>query len=88
MPVSYERFTSEPEGAFRDICDWLGEPFDADAIREKAPQPGRWQGDPYLWAEIVTTTKKWEEFVTAEEAAEVQHRLAPVMKALNYSPKE
>ena len=84
MPVSYEHFTSEPESSLRDICDWLGEPFEADLVREQAPQPGRWQGDPHLWTEIVPTTKKWEEFVTAAEAAEVQRRLAPLMNALDY----
>jgi hypothetical protein len=87
MLVSYERFTSDPESSFREICDWLCEPFEPGAVKEDAPQPGAWRGDPLLWAEIVPTTKRWEEFVTPEEADQIQRRLSSIMTAFGYEPK-
>jgi hypothetical protein len=85
--VSYERFTSDPESSFREMCDWLDEPFEPSALKEDAPQPGRWRGDPQLWAEIVPTTKAWKEFVTPDEADEIQQRLRLIMTAFGYRPK-
>jgi hypothetical protein len=85
--VSYERFTSDPNSTFQRICDWLGEPFEPDAVKEEAPEPGRWRGDPQLWAGIVPTTKTWEEFVTSEEATEIERRLKSIMRAFDYQLK-
>jgi hypothetical protein len=85
--VSYERFTSDPNSSFQRICDWLGEPFEPDAVEEDAPEPGRWQGDPQLWAGIVTTTKDWQEFVSSEEAVVIQQRLQGIMRAFDYQTR-
>jgi Sulfotransferase family len=84
--VSYERFTSAPEVAFADVCRFLGEPVEPEAVREPRPDVGRWRGDPHLWGEIVPTTKDWRDFVTATEMSELQERLAPPMRALGYAP--
>ncbi len=88
MMLSYRRFTESPERAFADVCGFLGEPADPAAVREDRPEPGRWAGDPHLWAEIVPVTKDWRDHVSREEVAIVQDRLRHLMTALGYDPYE
>jgi hypothetical protein len=82
--VSYERFTSDPSGSFRDICRFLDEPFESSALVENSPDPHRWRGDPYLWGPIVTMTKRWTDHVSESEASSIEARLAPIMNRLGY----
>jgi hypothetical protein len=84
--VRYERFTADPRGTFAEICAFLEEPFDAEAVVERDPSFGRWQGDPHLWAGIVQTTKDWRDHVTPEEARSIEAALAEEMAVLGYAP--
>jgi hypothetical protein len=86
MLVAYEAFTAAPEPTFRRVCEFLGEPPAPEAVDEPDPDPSRWRGDPHLWGEIVPTTKRWQDFLTPEEAAALQERLGRVMAALGYEP--
>jgi hypothetical protein len=84
MLVRYESFTRQPAEVFAAVCDFVGEQFEATAVREPQPQPGRWRGDPHLWGEIAVKTKDWRTLVSAEEASTLQRNLAPTMDRLGY----
>ena len=84
--VRYEAFTTDPAGTFAQICAFLDEPFEADAVEEPNPEHGRWRGDPYLWDRIAVVTKDWRDHLTAAEARSIQDRLADVMDELAYEP--
>jgi hypothetical protein len=83
--LRYETFTSHPELELKGICDFLGEPFDDEMTMEREPHPGRWRGDPLLWAEIVPFTKDWRSHRRGEAEA-IQAKLAGVMRRLDYAP--
>ncbi len=84
--VRYETFTADPADAFREVCAFLGEPFEEAAILESRPDPDRWPVDPHLWGEIVARTKDWRDHIGVGEAAAVQRTLAPTMRRLGYEP--
>jgi Sulfotransferase family len=87
LMVRYEHFTTEPQAEFRRTCEFLGEPFEPDAVEERNPQPNRWWGDPHLWGEIVPSTKRWWDYMSEFEANSIQDRLASTMRALGYEPR-
>jgi hypothetical protein len=84
--VRYESFVDDPATAFRDICAFLGEPFEVQAVEETRPDLDRWPVDPHLWGAIVPSTKEWRDHISAEEAAVVQEHTASIMQRLRYSP--
>lgn len=84
--IRYEDFTRDPSGQLRDICEFLEEPYEAEAVQEPRPDLNRWRGDPHLWGEIVPVTKNWRDYVSAEEAHVIQTALSQVMKRLEYEP--
>jgi hypothetical protein len=86
LAVRYESFITDPGSVFRDICAFLDEPFEPEAVLEAQPDPGRWPVDPHLWGSIVPRTKEWRDFITREEAAVVQRLVGPMMKYLGYEP--
>ena len=86
LAVRYETFTTEPAAAFQQVCDFLGEPFDATAVTEPRPDPTRWPVDPHLWGPIAGRTKEWRDHISAAEAATVQRLTAPTMRRLGYEP--
>lgn len=84
--VPYERFVAQPEDAFGAICTFLDEPFVVEALEVERPDATRWKPDPLLFAEITDGTKDWSEYVTVDEAREVEARLAEVMQGWHYDP--
>lgn len=84
--VRYEALTTTPAQTFAEVCDFLGEPPVPEAVEEPAPDPDHWPVDPHLWGEIVPRTKRWQDFLSRQEAAALQERLAPTMTALGYAP--
>ena len=86
LMVSYENFTSDPETSFREICGFLDERFEQEALIENDPDPRRWRGDPLLWGPIVTTSDLWRDHVSKIEVNSIQSRLAPIMSRLGYAP--
>lgn len=84
--VRYEGFVTDPATVFAEVCAFLDEPFAAEAVDERQPQPGRWRADPHLWAGIVARTKDWTDHLSPDEAALVQGRLATTMELLGHEP--
>jgi hypothetical protein len=88
LMVRYEHFTRQPAREFRVICEFLQEPFEPQAVLEPNPDPGRWQGDPHLWGDIVPVTKDWRDHMSASEAEVIQSALSDTIKRLGYEPYE
>lgn len=84
--VRYEDLTTEPESELSGVCAFLGEAFEPSVLSERHPDPQRWWGDPHLWGDITPSTKRWQDYVTPEEARDVQDRLAPTMRRLGHEP--
>lgn len=82
--VSYERFTGDPAQELHRVCEFLGEPFEPSMIEEPDPDPGRWKGDPLLWGPVVPVTKRWQDYMTPEEARRIEDRLQTTMRRLGY----
>ena len=84
--IRYESFVEDPVTAFQEICDFLGEPFEAGAVEEARPDIHRWPVDPHLWGAIVPRTKEWRDHISTDEAAMVQYLTGSVMRRLSYQP--
>jgi len=82
--VHYEELTSNTEEAFHRICDFLGVPFEPEALRGSNPERIRWPADPHLFGDVRRQTKVWQELVSPLEAVEIEERLTRVMGALGY----
>ena len=85
--VRYESFTADPERGLREICGFLGEPFepgllggfDADRARW-----AHWEGSSVLYGPVVQTTKDWTDYLSAADARRVEDELAPEMRRFGY----
>ncbi|HEY8455561.1 MAG TPA: sulfotransferase [Actinopolymorphaceae bacterium] len=88
LMLRYEDLTENPEATVRSLCEFLGEPFDPDMIRERKPRVGLRKADPHLFGELTATTKDWRDYICPEDAAALQKRLEPIMARLSYQPYE
>jgi len=86
LVLRYEELTSQPEETFGRICEFVGVPVELEALHETNPEGIEWAPDPHLFADITATTKQWRDLMTPSEAAEIEKRLAPLMKTLGYTP--
>jgi hypothetical protein len=82
--VRYEYFTQKTNIEFEKICRFLKVPFEKEAITETNPDLTKWPIDPYLFAEITPKTKKWQTYISSENAKYIETQLADEMKVLNY----
>ena len=83
--VRYERFVRKPADEFRRVCSFLGEAFDSDALTIENPDLSRWKPDPHLFGQIVSKTKRWEQYISCESARFVEAHLEATMRALDYN---
>ena len=86
LMVRYESFVRHPATVFSDICNFLQEPFEPEAVEEPNPDLDRWRGDPHLWGEIVPSTKDWRDHISTSDVDIIQTALADVMERLGYEP--
>ena len=82
--VSYEDFTQDPTIVFRRICNFIGEPFEQEAIIERNPDLNLWKIDPHLFGNITPKTKDWMEYISKQDAQYIESNLASTIKRLNY----
>ncbi|MCP4421056.1 MAG: sulfotransferase [Chloroflexi bacterium] len=82
--VQYETFTSQPAAEFASICEFLGAPFEEEATVEKKPNPTKWEADPFLFDPIVAKTKKWQDYMTVDEAQFIEQKLASNLETFGY----
>jgi hypothetical protein len=86
LAVRYESFVEDPEATFLEVCAFLAEPFEAEAVDESQPDLRRWPVDPQLWGAIVPRTKVWWDHISTEDAAAVQFLTGSIMRRLGYQP--
>ncbi len=84
LTVRYEEFTDAPDKTFEAICDFIGEPFAADAIVAVPAEHPAWDIDPHLFGSIVRRTKLWEDHVGIADARAVEDRLSDTMAMFGY----
>lgn len=82
--IRYEAFTTDPRKEFAEVCRFLGEPFEEEAVIERNPDLGRWAPDPQLFGEIVPKTKEWTDHISVEQAKEIEDLLGDTLLALEY----
>jgi hypothetical protein len=82
--ISYENFVQDTEIEFKNICRFLGEPFEKEAIIERNPDLTKWVSDPHLFGKIIPKTKNWREYISLEETQQVENALESTMNMLNY----
>jgi hypothetical protein len=82
--LRYEDLTADPEAALRDLCTFLGEPFDEAALLEAADEGRDAHGSPVKASRIAANRKRWEEWVREDEARAVENAVTAEMTALGY----
>ena len=86
LAIRYESFVEDPAATVMEICAFLAEPFEAQAVEESRPDANRWPVDPHLWGAIAPQTKVWREHISTDEAATVQYLTGSIMRRLGYQP--
>ena len=94
MFLRYEDFTGRTEEAVRRILDHVGEPFDEACLlaghleltepMTDLPPEVRQRA---VFKPLTTTTKRWEDFLDAATAEDVERRLADAMAMVGYQPR-
>lgn len=82
--VRYEDFTGDPAATMRAVCAFVGEPFEAGAVRLSDEGYGRWEVDPHLYGSVVSETKDWRSFLTVEDARALEDDLGPELLQFSY----
>jgi len=84
LTIRYEEFTAAPDAVFRGVCDFLDEPFDAHCIEAHTPELHGFTQDPRLSRPIESNDKRWQDFITHDEATHIENALAEPMRRLGY----
>lgn len=85
--VSYEDFVSSPDKKFKDICEFLNIEFENEPINGGEKSFNSWKPDPYLAKPISKETKKWNDYISREEALNIERKLLNEMNILSYKQK-
>jgi hypothetical protein len=80
----YEDFTANPTENYRKICEFIGEEFEEEAVKEEKPDLS-FHIDPHLFGAITSKTKDWQKYVSEEEAREIEDALEEIMENYGYS---
>lgn len=76
--ISYESFTSDPKRELRDICGFLGEPFEPAMLNNLDAERSRWahwEGSPGLYGHITQATKDWRDYISPAHARSIEDTL-------------
>ncbi|MEQ7011314.1 sulfotransferase [Actinopolymorpha sp. B17G11] len=84
--LPYADFTGDAQTTMKRVCHFVGEEFDPEIIMEREPDLTRLKETPHVYGQIVTKTKDWSDYLSAERAARLQELLAPMMARLSYPP--
>ena len=82
--IRYEDFTQDTENEFKKICNFLGIPFEKEALIEGAPSLWQSKADPHMTRKITPKTKDWKDYISFEGAQYIENELTTIMKMLNY----
>jgi len=84
--VRYEDLTTDLEATFERICRFVGECPDREALLRDTSDEGGVAFDPHLFSAVVAKTKEWSDYVSPQEAAEIERQLAPIVAEFGYEP--
>jgi hypothetical protein len=84
--IGYEEFVQAPHSVFRDLCDFLGEPYEPACVEGKAEEIND-PRDPLLSRPIVRATKSWRDFLSVDECRRIEDTLRDDMEFLGYRPR-
>ncbi|MFG0318933.1 MAG: sulfotransferase family protein [Planctomycetota bacterium JB042] len=84
--VRYEDLTADPRALLREICSFLGEPFEEHALFDALTVERDSFGSPRPGHRIVPNEKSWTEFLDEADARKVEKHAADAMAALGYAP--
>lgn len=84
--VRYEDLTADPRAVVEEICRFLGEPFEEDAMFDSLTVERDSFGSPRPGHRIVHNEKSWAEFLGEDDAATVERHAAAAMERLAYAP--
>ncbi len=82
--VGYERLTADPRQVLREICAFLEEPFDEQAMFERRDVVVAKSGSPRPRGRIVENRKRWQKFLGEEEAQNIEDQLEESLRRLGY----
>lgn len=82
--LRYEDLTRNPEESLRRVCEFVGEPFAADALLG-AEEARDSHGSPVKGSRIAANTKLWGEWVDADEARRIEDEIGEDLGQLGYS---
>jgi hypothetical protein len=80
----YEDLVKEPERVFRQLCDFVAEPFDREAIEAARPSDRPEKSGDYITERITRVTKTWSDYLSQDEAREIEDSLQDIMLNLKY----
>ncbi len=82
--IRYEDFTQNTEGEFKRICNFLGIPFEKEALIEGELSQYQSKVDPHLHRKITAKTKDWNDYISFEDAKYIESELTTIIKTLDY----
>ena len=80
--VRYEDLVSDPSAKIAELCAFAGERFDPDALG--TPDEERSTPDPLTWKPVTEQSKDWREFMSADQAADLEGRLGDILDQLGH----
>ncbi|MBI4878752.1 MAG: sulfotransferase [Planctomycetes bacterium] len=82
--VAYERLTADSRRVLAEICAFLDEPFDEQAMFAPRDVVIDRSGSPRPRSRIVENRKRWQKFLGEEEARDVEDQLEDSLPRLRY----
>ncbi len=83
MLIRYENLVNNLQLTLQHVCEFLAEPYDKEYL-PNAKNQNIDEIEPYLFGEVKSTTKKWEDYISEVDARFIEDRLSKVMHKLDY----
>ena len=84
LTVRYEDLTADPRQTIAEVLAFLGEHFDDACLPVDQRAQVSWKVDPHLFGPVCRNTKRWADYLSQEEARELEERLQPLLDVLGY----
>ncbi|MGH0036945.1 MAG: sulfotransferase family protein [Myxococcota bacterium] len=83
--VRYEALTADPDASLGELCRFLGEPYDRDALLEGGAEADGGSGTPDNRGPIAHNPKQWRDWLPEAEARALEDALEEPMTGLGYA---